>query len=210
MMRRPESCSMFFIHLFAWPCGSIINGHRRATEVTMPLSIEKESVGNPCIFQPRILTGSPTISCKSNLSEEGRRLSLHNFIHSEIASRRYSIVNGPRYAITPEDRRTSPRRLLYRGPSDADISDHRVLSPPKPPMSFSARSSFVSQSAYFASNSPFVFASCSSLASIAASLSSTSLSSARFALRPFIASSYSASAARSISFLGATTFATRS
>ncbi len=32
------------------PCGSIISGHRRATEVMMPLSTEKASVGSPWMF----------------------------------------------------------------------------------------------------------------------------------------------------------------
>ena len=38
------------VAMVAHPCGSIISGHRRATEVMMPLSTEKASVGSPWMF----------------------------------------------------------------------------------------------------------------------------------------------------------------
>mmetsp|Transcript_3023 Transcript_3023/g.9074 ORF Transcript_3023/g.9074 Transcript_3023/m.9074 type:complete len:236 (-) Transcript_3023:8428-9135(-) len=187
-----------------------MSGHRRATEMMMPLSIEKESVGRPCKFHDRMATGSPTISCKSNFSDMGTPFSSHSFCQPATASRRKGMVNGPRYAITADESNTSPTRRLYLGPRDAEISPQRVFSPPSPPMSFSARSSLALQSSYLASSSCLVLARSASLASIVASLSMTSLSSACLTARPFIASAYSPSATLSVSFFGATTLATRS
>mmetsp|Transcript_13854 Transcript_13854/g.40818 ORF Transcript_13854/g.40818 Transcript_13854/m.40818 type:complete len:211 (-) Transcript_13854:3280-3912(-) len=210
MTRRPASASFLRIHLLAWPCGSIMSGQRRATEMMMPLSIEKESVGSPCRFQPRIATGSPTISCRSNRSDMGTCFSSQRRCQPAMASRRKGMVKGPRYAMTADERSTSPTSRSYFGPSDAEISPQRCFSPPSPLMSFSARSSLALQSSYFASSSSFVWASSFSLSSIAASLSMTSLSSACLTDSPAIASAYSASASFSFSFLGATTFATRS
>lgn len=46
---RSLSFSMFFIHLLACPCGSIINGQRRAFATITPLSTENESFGRPLI-----------------------------------------------------------------------------------------------------------------------------------------------------------------
>ena len=50
-------------------CGSMSSGHRRALDIMMPLSMEKESLGNPSMVQSRILTGSP--STVTSLCKEG-------------------------------------------------------------------------------------------------------------------------------------------
>mmetsp|Transcript_29055 Transcript_29055/g.63656 ORF Transcript_29055/g.63656 Transcript_29055/m.63656 type:complete len:248 (-) Transcript_29055:3640-4383(-) len=176
----------------------------------MPLSIENASVGSPCRFHARIWTASPTISCRSNLVDEGMRFSSMSAIQSAMACRRYGIEKGPKYAMTAELRSTSPTSLVYLGPRASEISCQRTRSPPSPAMSFSARSSLALQSSYLRSSSSLVAASCASLASMAASLSSTFCSSARLSSSPCIASAYSPSDTLSAAFLGATTLATRS
>ena len=50
------------------------SGHRRALDIMMPLSMEKESLGSPSMVQSRILTGSPstvTSLCKEGEGEVG-------------------------------------------------------------------------------------------------------------------------------------------
>ena len=116
------------------------------------------------------------------------RFSAQSSCHVEMISFRYGIVNGPRYAIIPLAINTSPKRLVYFGPSFFEISPQRTRSPPRPAISFSARSSLALQSSYRRSSSSFVFASCASSSSIPFNLSSTILSSARFASRAFIPS----------------------
>lgn len=53
------------------PCGSISNGHLLELLTMMPLSTEKESTGRPAMFQARILTGSPRVVLRENVSEQG-------------------------------------------------------------------------------------------------------------------------------------------
>jgi hypothetical protein len=63
--------SIFFIHLFAYPCGSMHNGHLLDLNKINAFSMEKLSLGNPSIFQALILTGSPTTYIKENFSLPG-------------------------------------------------------------------------------------------------------------------------------------------
>lgn len=53
---------MLLIHLFAWPCGSIASGQRRALERMMPFSVETVSAGSPSTRHWRTTTAS-AITC---------------------------------------------------------------------------------------------------------------------------------------------------
>mmetsp|Transcript_24182 Transcript_24182/g.45892 ORF Transcript_24182/g.45892 Transcript_24182/m.45892 type:complete len:318 (+) Transcript_24182:74-1027(+) len=202
--------SMFFTHLFACPCGSIISGHRRALATTMPLSMEKLSLGSPAINHSRILTGSPSAVASAYFLERGMFASAHSATHCSTSSSRYFMVNAPLYDITAELTRTSPVRLVYTTPRSAATPVQRVFSPPRPPISFSARSSFLEHKSTSASSLFFLSELTLSSSSIAASLSRSVFSSDCFKRSPFITSSYPASATASSAFLGATTLATTS
>ena len=168
------SLFMFFTHLFACPCGSIISGHRRALATMMPFSIETESDGKPAMVHWRIRTGSPSVlwmSAPGVCGSFSRAISLD---HSRNSSARNEGVNGPLYATTPEETTTSPTTFTSFSPSDSTVFSQRVFSPPKPPMSFPARSSCAWQRATSAfSSSCFAFPA-----------SNRELSSARFASTP--------------------------
>ena len=63
------SCiSIFLIHLFACPYGSIMRGHLRPLCIMIPFSIENESTGSPLICQRRVYTGSPKTLSREKLS----------------------------------------------------------------------------------------------------------------------------------------------
>ena len=59
--------SRFFIHLLAWPWGSIMRGHRLALATTMPLSMDRESLGSPAMSHSRILTGTPSTAVREKV-----------------------------------------------------------------------------------------------------------------------------------------------
>ena len=54
--------------------------------MTMPLSMEKLSVGSPAIVQARILTGSPSVELRESSSEQGMLRLVHMLRHSSICS----------------------------------------------------------------------------------------------------------------------------
>lgn len=91
-----DAFSIFFTHLFAWLCGSIISGQRREFVTIMALSIENRSFGRPNIFQARICTGSPNtcVSWKSCVQTTFR--SVQNSTQFSICRCRYCIVKTPR------------------------------------------------------------------------------------------------------------------
>lgn len=63
------SCiSIFLIHLFACPYGSIMRGHLSPFCIMIPFSIENESAGSPLICQRLICTGSPKTLSRENWS----------------------------------------------------------------------------------------------------------------------------------------------
>ena len=168
------SLFMFFTHLFACPCGSIIKGHRRALATMMPFSTETESEGKPAMVHARICTGSASVVWMSAPGVCGSRSSAIFADHSCNSSARNEGVNGPLYATTPEETTTSPTTFTSFSPSASTVFSHLVLSPPKPPMSFPARSSCAWQRDTSALSS-----SCFALPA-----SNLSLSSARFASTP--------------------------
>jgi len=55
----PPGPSIRFIHLFAYPYGSMQRGQRRALKTIIAFSTEKVSEGRPSMNHARILTGSP-------------------------------------------------------------------------------------------------------------------------------------------------------
>ena len=87
---------------------------------------------------------------------------------------------------------------------------HRLFSPPRPPISFSARKILVSHMAICSCNSFFCFTMALNLSSNSFNRSITFFSSACFFLRPDITISNAASAFACASLFGLTTFATAS
>mmetsp|Transcript_15452 Transcript_15452/g.43939 ORF Transcript_15452/g.43939 Transcript_15452/m.43939 type:complete len:208 (-) Transcript_15452:3243-3866(-) len=203
-------CPIFLIHRFAWPCGSMQSGHRRALSTTIPFSTLNESFGRPAMIHARILTGSPKHWTRLNFSDPGTSLSIDALVQSVTAASRNSGVKAPKYAIRPLATSTSPVRLLYSRVRSLAFCVHRVFSPPSEAMSVSARSSLVSQSRTCAVRSSCSFRRSASLVLRPSSWSTTFCSSARFSFSFSITEACAASASRRDSFLGATTLATRS
>ena len=54
--------------------------------IMIPFSTEKLSVGNPKMFQSRILTGSPRICVGDTVSQQGTPVSLQTEVHSVVCS----------------------------------------------------------------------------------------------------------------------------
>ena len=54
----------FFIHLLAWPWGSINSGHRRENWTITPFSTDKVSRGRPQICQDLIFTGLDRVNTR--------------------------------------------------------------------------------------------------------------------------------------------------
>lgn len=72
------------------------------------LSIENESLGSPKMFQERTDTGSPRTFCNKKFGAQTIPSDTHLSRHSTICLARNSMVNGPKYATTPEATKTSP------------------------------------------------------------------------------------------------------
>ena len=58
----PPFASIFLTHLFAWPCGSIMSGHRFDRLSMIALSIENESFGSFEMVHARTFTSSPSVA----------------------------------------------------------------------------------------------------------------------------------------------------
>lgn len=144
---------MLFSHLLAWIWGSINNGHRFVLSLMIAFSILKESLGRPERPQFRILTALPRTLSRLNLPELGMSFSWQRVTHCSERSYLYTIVNAPKYAIIPDEMSISPVKLTNTSFNLSDSAFHLVFSPPRPLISFSARMSFASQSATFASSS---------------------------------------------------------
>ena len=63
--------SMLRTHCLAWPCGSIISGHRSPRCTSNALSVLTSSVGRPCSCHSRTSTGSPMACMRLKPSEHG-------------------------------------------------------------------------------------------------------------------------------------------
>lgn len=79
----------------------------------MPLSMENVSFGKPEMFQDLIKTGSPRISRNWKSWLQITFKSVQRFIHIASCWTRNGVVNGPKYATTPEAITTSPVVLSY-------------------------------------------------------------------------------------------------
>lgn len=64
-----SALSLFLIHLFAYPCGSIIRGHFRLFSMMRPFSLEKESTGSPLICHLLIYIDSPRTYSREKFSK---------------------------------------------------------------------------------------------------------------------------------------------
>lgn len=104
------SLSLFFTHLFACPCGSIISGQRLLSNSIIALSMLKLSFGSLSITHPRILTASPSVVSSRKFSLQRIFLAPNNLAHWEIACSRNADVKAPMYAMTPEASVMSPAR----------------------------------------------------------------------------------------------------
>ena len=68
---KPLGFSVFLIHLFPWPWGSISSGQRLPRVTTTPFSVLNASAGSSLMFQSRTSEGSARKSAKSNSSDAG-------------------------------------------------------------------------------------------------------------------------------------------
>mmetsp|Transcript_632 Transcript_632/g.2095 ORF Transcript_632/g.2095 Transcript_632/m.2095 type:complete len:225 (+) Transcript_632:3-677(+) len=176
----------------------------------MPLSIENESFGNPAMPHSRMETGSPRHATRENLALDGIPADLHAATHfCEIPSRN-AIVNVPRYEIIPAAMSMSPVRFWKSSPSWCARTVQWSRCPPKPLISFSARSSFTTQSSTSSSKRFFSRMESSSCFSSAASADMIPSSSSCFTFRAAMILLYSLSAASNAIFLGTTILITRS
>jgi hypothetical protein len=112
----------------------------------MPLSIEKESEGNPFKFQCLIVTGSPNTCYNENIVDWFNLNVLSSYYHALIVVTLYPLVNAPKYDIIAEHNSISPTRFLYCFYKLITVSAHLFYSPPSPVNSVYALSSFLEQS----------------------------------------------------------------
>mmetsp|Transcript_60967 Transcript_60967/g.143561 ORF Transcript_60967/g.143561 Transcript_60967/m.143561 type:complete len:277 (-) Transcript_60967:2936-3766(-) len=193
---KPLFFCMFLIHLFAWPCGSIMSDHRRDLLRIMAFSVDRASVGSPAMFHARICTASDRVFLTPAPSVNGIPYSCSFLAQSCSCVSRYTAVNAPRYAMPPAAMMTSPTTFSISPSSVVTVDAQRTFSPPSPPSRRSARSSFnLQSSSLFASSSFLAFCVLNSFSSASrlsmtsfscacspASLASTSFSSAIAAL----------------------------
>mmetsp|Transcript_13388 Transcript_13388/g.28940 ORF Transcript_13388/g.28940 Transcript_13388/m.28940 type:complete len:209 (+) Transcript_13388:264-890(+) len=193
----------------AWPCGSIIRGQRRPRVTMMPFSTERSSAGRVQMFHWRTSAGSTRTSAILQAGSVSRPRATASLIQIEARSRRNSAVNAPVYAMKPPARTMFPMTNFRFFSRTWLAALQRTLSLPRPARSFSARSSFTTQSlASSSSFAAFRFA-LESWASREATLSRTILSSA-FAIVSFSrALALASSAPASFSFFGSISRATR-
>ena len=108
--------------------------------------------------------------------------------------------------MTPEDSNASPVRRSYSTARRSDAAVQRIFSPPKPPMSFSARTNRTLHSSMSASSSSLYVCFATRSSFRACTLSMTFWSSARFSASCALTSASSASATACASRLGVITF----
>ena len=77
-------------------------------KIIIPFYVEKLSDGNPSIFHCLIWTGLPKILTKLKVYDPGIYFYLVTFTHYYIIYVLKAAVNAPKYAIKPEDIKTSP------------------------------------------------------------------------------------------------------
>mmetsp|Transcript_16562 Transcript_16562/g.49424 ORF Transcript_16562/g.49424 Transcript_16562/m.49424 type:complete len:316 (+) Transcript_16562:2994-3941(+) len=205
---RPFSRSMFLIHLLACICGSIMSGQRRALDTMMPFSTETVSVGSPAIVHARMRTGSCSVRIRLVPALLGTPALCSSSTHSADSCARYAGVNGPEYAIAPDATTTSPIALTMSTPIWSTVACHRIFSPPRPPMSLSARCSLTVQSATCFASASFLSVASLNCASSMLIFSSTTLSLACASARLDIVDASSSCAPLSAARLGATWSAT--
>lgn len=95
MHRSADFASMLFTHRFAWPCGSIINGHRFPRVTSTPLSTLTESVGKPNTAHSRVSMGELSVRWRLKFSVTGILRSLHSASQLSTISLRYVPVKAP-------------------------------------------------------------------------------------------------------------------
>ena len=83
-------------------------GHLLELNIIIAFSIEKLSEGNPSIFHDLIFTGSPSTFSREYFAEPGIYFSSDLLAQSSEMAVLYAGVNAPKYAINPEDTKTSP------------------------------------------------------------------------------------------------------
>lgn len=90
------SAPKFFIHLLAYPWGSIIRGHLLQLKMKIPFSIDNLSAGRPYSCHSLTWTSSERILWRVKLSATGIFFSLKSFTQSSSILCLYSIVKGPK------------------------------------------------------------------------------------------------------------------
>ena len=156
------------------------------------------------MFQERICTGSASVDVISAPGVWGTFASTMRSDHSLSRSVRKEGVNGPLYATTPAEMTTSPTTRPSCSSRATMVLFHRTFSPPKPPMSLPARSSWASHLSDWSWRSFFLPLASSSLALRPATLASTSARVSFAAASSFLVTSKLACASARAARLGAT------
>lgn len=93
----PYSCldPRFLINLLAWLWGSIIKGHLFVLSMMIPFYVEVSSFGNPAIFQPWMVTGTPIKALIEIFFVWSMFNSFNLASHVFYILFLYSAVNGP-------------------------------------------------------------------------------------------------------------------
>ena len=128
------------------------NGHLLVLSLIIAFSTLNESFGSPNRPQFLICTGLPKTFSRLNLPELGISFSTQSETQSSARSYLNMDVKAPRYAIIPDDIRTSPVKFSYTTTSLADSANHLVFSPPSPLIRLSALMSFCLHSSTYASS----------------------------------------------------------
>mmetsp|Transcript_68216 Transcript_68216/g.156579 ORF Transcript_68216/g.156579 Transcript_68216/m.156579 type:complete len:204 (+) Transcript_68216:3137-3748(+) len=195
---------MFFTYRLAWPCGSIIRGHRRAVSMMMLFSMDTRSSGSSQMAQWRILSGSPSISLRVNWALRWIFLVSRAATHFFCSSWRSATPKAPMYETMPAARTQSPGRSLNCSCTFSTVSVHRDRSPLRAPTSLWARSILTCEASISLIRSSFFLTadSYSSSNRCTRILAASRFSSATRSLRDTTSSS--ASASLSFNFLGST------
>mmetsp|Transcript_26834 Transcript_26834/g.47718 ORF Transcript_26834/g.47718 Transcript_26834/m.47718 type:complete len:270 (+) Transcript_26834:1352-2161(+) len=210
-MSIPVSVSLpiFLMYLFACLCGSIIRGQRRDLSMIMPFSIDSASLGREQTTQCWILIGSPRTFCMLQPSVWDMSSFESSTRQSSSHSLRTPAVKGPTYDTMPAATMQSPGRSSSLAVRSTTFCPQRAFSPPRPPMSLCARTSFTSHR-FMSSDSSFCLAMAPSklssrLAILAFTAANCSCAFCSFSWHSFSSISASASCLR----LGSTALATK-
>mmetsp|Transcript_13599 Transcript_13599/g.34394 ORF Transcript_13599/g.34394 Transcript_13599/m.34394 type:complete len:231 (-) Transcript_13599:2506-3198(-) len=152
MTPRPLSFFICFIHLFPWPWGSTINGHRRPRVTRIPFSTDRSSEGKDLIAHSRISAGSQSTSAHFQFGSAASFTSFAFASQVLTSMARKSAVKAPAYAMNPAARVMFPTTNCKFFSNSLLFLSQLFASLPRPPNNFSARTSLTLQVSASCSN----------------------------------------------------------